>query len=236
MAKRFTDTLIWEKEWFMKLSPKHKCLIRYLFDRCDASGVWEPNWTLASIYIGEKCDSSDLMVINDHIQILPSKKILITDFISFQYGKLSEKCAGHIPVFKAIEKNKLTLDRVSNRVLSALQEKEKDKEEEMEEEKETDVDDQPISKLEIFEQIFSDERYLEELSMAHKGKDLKKAFEECYMHHSVSPKPPTELWQWRQKLNTWLTIKGQNGNGHSKAPGKGITAQGTLDRLNSYSD
>ncbi|HEX6171381.1 MAG TPA: hypothetical protein VFZ33_16955, partial [Chitinophagaceae bacterium] len=150
MAKRFTDTLIWEKEWFMKLSPKHKCLIRYLFDRCDSSGVWEPNWTLASIYIGEKCDSSDLMVINDHIQILPSKKILITDFISFQYGKLSEKCAGHIPVFKAIEKNKLTLDRVSNRVSSTLQEKEIDKEEEKEEEKEkeTEKNTKPLSKIE----------------------------------------------------------------------------------------
>lgn len=105
-----------------------------MFDRCDASGVWEQNWTLATIYIGENCDVSDLMLLDSHIEKLPNGKILITDFISFQYGKLSEKCAAHIPIFKSIEKNKLSLDRVSNRVFYTLKEKETETEEETEEE------------------------------------------------------------------------------------------------------
>lgn len=63
------------------------------------------------------------------------------------------------------------------------------------------------SKLEIFEELFSDEIFIEGLAITHKGKDLKQAFEECYTHHSESPTPPVELWQWRQKLNSWLTIK-----------------------------
>lgn len=61
------------------------------------------------------------------------------------------------------------------------------------------------TKLEIFEMLFSDERFLSDLQMTHKGKDIKQGFEECYTHHSNAPNPPQYLWQWRQKLNTWLT-------------------------------
>lgn len=60
------------------------------------------------------------------------------------------------------------------------------------------------SKLQIFELLFSDERFVENIRMAHRGKDIKQAFEECYTHHSNAPNPPLYLWQWRQKLNTWL--------------------------------
>jgi len=70
---------------------------------------------------------------------------------------------------------------------------------------------EPFSKNEIFESLFTDEIYIGNLSLTHKGKDLKQAFDECYMHHSNSINPPSELWEWRQKLNTWLTIK-KHGN------------------------
>ena len=33
MAKRFTDTELWDKEWFMKLSPKLKCLVKLVRDK-----------------------------------------------------------------------------------------------------------------------------------------------------------------------------------------------------------
>lgn len=69
------------------------------------------------------------------------------------------------------------------------------------------------SKLEIFEELFSDAQFIEGLASAHRGKDLKQAFEECYIHHSNAPNPPRELWQWRQKFNTWLTIKKTEKNG-----------------------
>ena len=67
------------------------------------------------------------------------------------------------------------------------------------------------TKLEIFEELFSDERYIEQLSMAHKGKSLNQAFEECYIHHSNAPNPPMDLGQWKQKLNTWLSNTKLNG-------------------------
>lgn len=70
------------------------------------------------------------------------------------------------------------------------------------------------SKLEIFESIFNDERFVEELSIAHKGKKLQDAWEQCWIYHSQTPSPPTEVWQWKQKLSTWLS--NTKTNGHSK--------------------
>lgn len=66
-----------------------------------------------------------------------------------------------------------------------------------------------LSKIELFESIFSDQRFVDDLSIAHKGKDIPTAWEECWTHHSQTPSPPTEVWQWKQKLNSWLTIKGK---------------------------
>ena len=73
-----------------------------------------------------------------------------------------------------------------------------------------------ISKLDIFDDLFSDQVFIEQLSMTHKGKDIKSAFEECYTHHSNSPNPPQHLWEWKQKLNTWLSIK--SNKKHGKQP------------------
>jgi len=138
MAKRFTDTSIWDKEWFMELSPKLKCLVRYLFDNCDQAGVWSPNWKLASLHIGEKVSSHDLKEIPADQWEWFNDKIFLPDFIKFQSGTLSKNCAPHKPIFVLIEKHGLqerVFNRVSERVSNNLQEKEKVKEEEIEKEK-----------------------------------------------------------------------------------------------------
>lgn len=130
--KRFTDIEIWDKEWYMELTPKHKCLMRYIFDKCDASGCWKPNWKLASVHIGDKVALTDLSELpKDQYEVLGNGKIFIPDFINFQYGKISKASPAHNPVFIAIEKNNLQ-NRVFNRVPDTLQEKDKDIEEDKE--------------------------------------------------------------------------------------------------------
>jgi hypothetical protein len=136
--KRFTDIEIWDKEWFMDLSPKLKCLVRYLFDKCDPSGVWNPNWKLASMHIKDQVTEADLGSLpKDQYEILPGGKIFLPDFISFQYGFLSEKSPAHKPIFKAIEKNRLA-DRVFGRLSNNLQEKDMEMEEDKEKDKKED--------------------------------------------------------------------------------------------------
>ncbi|MBX4188252.1 MAG: DUF4373 domain-containing protein [Candidatus Doudnabacteria bacterium] len=69
---------------------------------------------------------------------------------------------------------------------------------------------------EIAQEIFSDELYIEGLNRAFKGKDFRKAFEECYNHHSLKLTPPSELHEWKQKLNSWLTsFKAEKTNGYN---------------------
>lgn len=65
-----------------------------------------------------------------------------------------------------------------------------------------------LHKNEIFEQLFTDEIWLDQMRITHKGKDIKQAWEECYTHHSQNPNSKNfETWEWKQKLNTWLSIK-----------------------------
>lgn len=133
--KRFTDIEIWDREWYMELKPVHKCLMKYIFDKCDASGCWKPNWKLASLHIGETVNFSDLKKLpEDQYEVLESGKIFIPDFIKFQYGQLSKKSPAHNPIFLAIEKNNLS-DRLFNRVSNSPKDMDKEKEEEKDKEK-----------------------------------------------------------------------------------------------------
>lgn len=154
MAKRFTDTELWEKEWFMNLNPTMKCLVSYVRDKCDLAGIWTPNWTLAKIFIGDQISESDLLNIDGGNQFvkLENGKIYCEGFIEFQYGmNLNESSPVHRKILLTLEKNGITfgqkiksepqfksenqypIDRVSDtlsdRVCNTLQEKEKEKEE-----------------------------------------------------------------------------------------------------------
>jgi hypothetical protein len=112
MAKRFTDTELWDKAWFMELKAKHKLLIKYLFDKCDVAGIWQPNWVLASTYIGEQITPDDLAPISSLFISLPNGKIFIKDFIKFQYGKLSKDCKPHIPIYRILANNGIDIDTI----------------------------------------------------------------------------------------------------------------------------
>lgn len=130
MSKRFTDTEIWDKEWFMALTPTMKCLVKFIYDKCDNAGVWPPNWPLASIYIGHPVTKEDLQVFGNRVEFLPDGKIFIPEFIRFQYGELSENCAPHKKIFSLLKKYGLT-ERVLKgyfKPTNSLEEKDKDKE------------------------------------------------------------------------------------------------------------
>lgn len=141
MAKRFTDTNLWDKEWFMSLSLKEKCLVKMVRDKADISGIWSPNWLIASAYIGEKVTESDLLKIGNGGQFkkLKNGKIYCIGFIEFQYGELSEKSPVHKKIINILEQNDLLYDykksasnRLCHTLLNRVQEEEEEEEEVME--------------------------------------------------------------------------------------------------------
>lgn len=125
--KRFTDSGIWGKTWHRKWPAKIKLLWLYLRDNCDQAGVWQADWELASLQIGEVVGPEDLARLNEgqsegdsaRVEVLENGKIWVTGYMAFQYGKLSSKCRAHDPVFRLIEKHSL-LDRVSNSLYDRL--------------------------------------------------------------------------------------------------------------------
>lgn len=138
MSKRFTDTDIWDKEWFMNLSPKLKCLVKYVRDKSDAAGVWTPNWTLAIAHIKESVTELELMEIDSGNQFKKiGGKIACVGFVNFQYGILTESCPPHRKIIALIDKYNIKNDRVllgyqypNERVLEEDKEKEEDKDKE----------------------------------------------------------------------------------------------------------
>lgn len=137
--KRFTDTAKWEKSWFRKMPPRLKCFWSYLCDRCDCAGVWEPDYDLASLYIGEPVSETDLHSFNadePRVRLLPNGKVLLERFLEFQYGVLNPSCRPHQKVIGQLARHGIhtLLDRVSD----TLQEEEEDKDQEEDKEEEKD--------------------------------------------------------------------------------------------------
>lgn len=119
MSKRLTDTDIWDKEWFMALSPKLKCLVKFVWDKCDLAGVWSPNWVLAKIYIGEPVSEIDLLSIDNGNQFLklPTGKFFCPDFISFQNGILGEKSPIHKKIFSLLQQHNIPYTYPINKLI-----------------------------------------------------------------------------------------------------------------------
>ena len=89
----------------------------------------------------------------------------------------------------------------------------------------------PKTKTEIFTEIFTDDDFVGNLVRMYPLKNLQKAFDECFLHHSISPSPPRETWLWKQKLTTWLTGKEAYGQANNKRHER---AKETNDYLSEY--
>lgn len=91
MANRFTDTEIWEQDWFIDLPMKYKIFWTYIKDKCDNVGIWRPNKSIIQKIIGEPLDLSEfLMFVNcdgkDRILVLPNGRWFLKEYFIFQYG------------------------------------------------------------------------------------------------------------------------------------------------------
>lgn len=230
MAKRFTDTAKWKKEFIKGLSAKHKLLWFYILDDCDHAGIWEVDFEVASIRIGEPLSYNEAFIALG-CQIVPIGKTRwwIKDFISFQYGNLTPKNKMYEPVMSLLKKYNIDpniphdmehlspIDGVKDIDIVKDKDKVKDKEEDFVYNFVKTEKSEPLivprgTKEEIFEQIFSDEIFIDSLALTHRGKDINRAWEECYLHHSNGKSPPADVGEWKQKLNTWL-INTKNGTG-----------------------
>lgn len=136
MAKRFTDTGKWKDIWFQDLPLKYKLFWIYLLDECDNSGVWKPNFRLATFQIGEPFEEIEAKrILSDRIEFTEDGYWFIKKFIDFQYGELSESCKPHASVIQLLKKHKI---KGYPKGIHTLKDKDKDKENDKEDDKEDD--------------------------------------------------------------------------------------------------
>lgn len=109
MAKRFTDTDKWKKPYIRGLQGAYKLLWLYILDDCDHAGIWQVDFEVASIRIGEQVNEQEaIKCFGDRIEIFnEGTKWFIVDFIDFQYGQLSEKNRMHLSVINILTKNQV---------------------------------------------------------------------------------------------------------------------------------
>ena len=119
MAKRFTDTLKFQKQFYKKLPSAYKLLWEYILCDCDCAGIWIVEPEIAQIRIGKELkidiDKAFELFNQDELRVVEiehNSKWFIVGFIKFQYGNLNPK--------SSIFKGKSVLNAQSSRFNIAL--------------------------------------------------------------------------------------------------------------------
>src|SRR5690606_787250 len=215
MPRRFTDTEKWRDEWWGSLPNDYRMIWLYLVDSCSIAGIWKKDFRGLNFNCNTKITEDEFLKVFGTRVIDKGNFFFIPKFLRYQCPKgLNSNKPAILSIIKELELNDLTQTVNESLGNDFLIIKDKGKGKGTGEGKGKDkgtgtgtlkTPEPKKGKLEVFKELFEDEIYLESLAMTHRGKDIKQAFEECYIHHSNAPNPPRELSEWKQKLNTWLS-------------------------------
>jgi len=89
MAKRFSETKIWDDVWYQDLPSEWKLLWKYVCDKCDEAGIWKVNKSLAEFQLKTsiKWEEADKRFNDDKKRIAFYDGFwVINEFVPFQYG------------------------------------------------------------------------------------------------------------------------------------------------------
>ena len=111
MAKRFTDTGLYEKAWFQELPNQYKLFWEYITKKCDNAGFWSINFGMV-VYIlsGLKFTEGEILkVFNGRIVKIDDDKFFIPKFIKFQQkgSELNNSNLAHRQIIKLLDDNGL---------------------------------------------------------------------------------------------------------------------------------
>jgi hypothetical protein len=113
MAKRHTDTIQFDQQWFQTLHPTHKCFWFYICAKCNHAGIWDVNLPLAKFSIDPNGDTGVefdklLEIFNGRIVDLGKDKWYLPKYVLFHHGEiLYPNNNFHISIIKSLEKHYL---------------------------------------------------------------------------------------------------------------------------------
>lgn len=126
MAKRYTDTEKWKKQFIKSLPAEYKLFYLFILDECDHAGIWHIEMEVAEARLGIKLSLDKIRgLFNERVvEFDGGSKMFIPDFIDFQYGELNPANKVHKSVIDRLAKYKL---KGLARGLEAPMDKDKDK-------------------------------------------------------------------------------------------------------------
>jgi hypothetical protein len=139
MPKRFSDSELWNRDWFLNLEGRHQLFCLYLRDQCDHAGVWNPSFKRFEQSTGFRINPSDYISACNkdgaiRIIILENGKWWITGFIEDQYKtkELTPSNYAYRGVINSLDFNQVPYESIGYKVgdrkpLEGAKDKDKDK-------------------------------------------------------------------------------------------------------------
>lgn len=120
MAKRFTETTIWEDDWFYELSVEYKLFWFYIKDNCDHGGFWKPKIRAFKNVSDVEIDLDKAVeyfnVGKQRVRVLKDGYWFLEDFFYFQYTKTAKtinlKSSVHMSVYALYLKHDIRVSSV----------------------------------------------------------------------------------------------------------------------------
>lgn len=142
MTKRFTETSLWNEDWFIALPMEYKLFWLFIKDACDHAGIWQPNITkfnkLNECTVDLKKALELLNTDKERITVLKNGRWFLIRFIGFQYGhSLNPKNRVHNSILNLLGENEVTLTsiRPQHDLTQGVKDKDKDKEKDKDKDK-----------------------------------------------------------------------------------------------------
>lgn len=122
MSSRFTDTELWNEDWFCEMPGEYQLFLKYVFDKCDNAGVWKPNKfdfeTKTKFKVSPDLLFKKVNVGQQRVLLLDNGRWFFTGYILFQWFNkkksfdlvLSNRL--HKSLFDIIETNKIPHEKV----------------------------------------------------------------------------------------------------------------------------
>ncbi len=109
MAKRYTDTDKWKKDFMKSLPIEYKTFFLYLCDECDHAGIWHVEMEIVAARLGASLSKEKALKLYKGrvFEFDNGTKWLVLDFIIFQYGVLKEANKVHASVLDRLNKYNL---------------------------------------------------------------------------------------------------------------------------------
>jgi hypothetical protein len=200
-AKRMTSTGKWDQAWFRKLSPQLKCAWMFLCDRCDHAGIWDIDLDAMAFFIGVDLSLDEIeKAFGERIKALSETKLLVCDFVDFQYGELNPDNRVHKSVLNRLEKEGAI--KGLKRPLEGAKDKDKNKD------KDKDKDNTPELNFKTAQDLIDFlPTELKKNWIAEFDEDwLISEINACYEYYSLTrpDKKPKTSRGWRSAAGGWI--------------------------------